>query len=842
MDIKELERKYSSIPQELKFMRRWVCYRLEDRDGKKTKTPVNAISGSYARSNDSSTWTTFNVALNGVVKYRCEGLGFMLGDGIFGVDLDNHPDKDGVCMDNVTFEAFCSEFIKQLDSYTEKSQSGLGVHIICKGSLPEGRRRKGCVEMYDSFRFFAMTGNTINAKPIEERTEHIIPLWKKHLDDSEEMAKRTISYENRSSSLYDFSTPYFAETTNYEQGPALDDDEVIRKAIASKGGAEFWKLYNGDMSDYGDDHSAADMALCSKLAFWCNGDRVQIDRIFRKTPLMREKWDRRHGKDTYGNLTIDRALQTMQSGYVPTIKKRAFADDFSKRAEAEIKAASSDVNYMNIDDEGEPIFRTKQVFSEYTLDDTGNAMRFYDQFGDCFRYNKDDNVFMFWTGKTWVVDNKTIIRKYANKLIDMMRDEYAGIKAEANTLAGDEQAYKAKMAYADAFMKNVSRLSNKAGKDAMLSELQSIGKMAICNREFDRDPYLLNTDSGVVDLRTGEVSQFRKDLYLSRNTNVKVSYEEPSIWLRFLNDVFDRGNKDETREIIEAFRIAVGYSLTGRVSGQAMFILYGNGSNGKSTFNNIMAHIMGNYSYSIDSNLLMAQGNGTPNTSIQFTLAELVGIRYLDTKETDDGAKLAESTVKSMTGGDQINAQHKYGKPFAFSPQFKLWMSTNNLPIIRGTDEGIWRRIFLFPFLKHFTDAEKDPDMPEKLRSEADRILGWCIKGCMDFIKRGERLYKPECMEKAKAEYRQEMDVVSKFIDKECVTDPTAKVTTAGLYKAFKNWCMDSNEYAMKESKFSAEMQKKGYKVVKPTNSALTYIGIRVAGSYAPGGGGYEFF
>ena len=195
MTIEELEKKYSKIPQEMKQTRRWICYRVEVREEKQTKVPYNAINGSWAKSNDPDTWTTFRVAIMGCIKYSFDGIGFMLGEDTntglcyFGIDLDNHADQNGnKPMTEDQFYDFSTEFVNALQSYTEYSHSGEGIHIICRGTLPTGARRKAnvAVEMYDKGRFFTMTGNTINELPINDRTEEVKPLWEKYLNTKAE--------------------------------------------------------------------------------------------------------------------------------------------------------------------------------------------------------------------------------------------------------------------------------------------------------------------------------------------------------------------------------------------------------------------------------------------------------------------------------------------------------------------------------------------------------------------------------------------------------------------------------------------------------------------------------
>lgn len=832
MELNELRQRYSSLPQEMQMMKHWVCYRTEIRDGKETKTPVNAITGEYARSNDPSTWSTFSVACRGVIKYGLEGIGFMFGNGIFGVDLDNHPDPETgeYEMTEEEFMAFAKEFIEGLNSYTEWSRSKKGIHIICQGKLPEGRRRKGCVEMYDKGRFFACTGYTIKPMSVMERSEEIIPLWKKYVDDEAERkaleAKRALS-------------PLGA---NLGLGSNMTDQEVVDKAINSSNGATFAALYGGDMSSTNNDHSAADMSFCSMLAFWCNGDVDQMDRIFRSSGLMREKWDSFRGTMTYGQMTLEKARSTMTNGYQKPIERPTVIPTIVKNTTARKEQPAMKLNekdFMNIDENGEPIFRIKNVYKSYPFSDTGNSERFYDQFGDIFRFNADAKMWMFWTGKTWIFDTKNIIRKYANKMIELMKNDAERIKDRIKKATDEENEALAKESkrLLTAAENNIEKVSNKTGKDNMINELQSIHDIPVHQTDFDKDIYLLNTESGTVDLKTGNIMPFDKNNLLSKNTNVGVSYETPEVWLKFLSGVFFRGHSEqaikETQEIIECMQMALGLSLTGDTREQVMFLLYGSGSNGKSTLMELLAHIMGDYCQTIDSEMLMAKAS--QNTSVQFSLAELPGCRLLITKETNEGDKLAEGTVKAMTGSDQINAQKKYGRPFQFMPQFKLWMMTNNLPVIRGTDKGIWRRIFLVPFEHSFDEKEKDLDMPNKLRAESDKILGWCIQGYKKYLDNGGKLRRPECLNAALQSYKNDMDVVSRFIDRFCVMNPNnpfTKVERQTLYNAFSAYARSNNEFPLREPKFYRNIvDSKGLKCDKHSDGNWYYYGISLTTS-----------
>lgn len=823
MNLEDLKLRYDKVPNELKSMKRWVCFNVETlENGKATKRPYNALNGKLARVNDSLTWTTFNLALNGCIKYKFHGLGFVLGDGIFGVDLDNHADDEG--NDALTEEEFnkiSNEFISSLNSYTEFSQSGKGIHIICSGKLPIGSRRKGCVEMYDNGRFFAFTGNAINNIPIKDGEQNIIPLWEKYIK-TEIVPIKTQDFAPR---------PVNSKVLN------LSDEEIIEHAMAGSKGEEFYRYYReGDLSMNGGDASRADLAFCNLLAFWTNKDAAQMDRIFRNSALYRAKWDEYRGNMTYGEKTIATAINSISSGFEKVVTEKTYsikntqvAPIQPKQEQEEQKEKEQEFNpEMNIDENGEPIFRIKKVFGSYPYTDTGNALRFYDYFGSLFKYNVTDKIFMFWTGKTWIRDNTNIVRKYANRFIDILKEEENEIleQIENYTKAGEPLKAKNLMGILDACRKNATRVSNKAGKDAMLSEFQSLKDVPLESSAFNTNDYLLNTDSGIVDLLTGEISPFDKTKLCSKNTGVKVSYETPELWLKFLHEVFDAGDEKRTQELVDSFQTCLGYSLSGSTKEQVMFLLYGSGSNGKSTVTEQIAYILGDYADNIANDVLMAKKNANNST---FSIAKLQTTRFVTTGETDEGGKLAEGQVKILTGGDSISAQFKYGQEFSFKPKFKIWMFSNNKPIIKGTDFGIWRRVFLFPFTNTFMGDKKDKNLPDKLKKESDKILGWCIKGFLKYQELGG-LIVPSTIQGAIKEYQEQMDVVSQFISKECKLGSGYHIDCKTLYNLYKEWADDNTEYRMKASKFSEELKLKGITMKKNSVGKFEYFGITQSG------------
>lgn len=272
---------YNNIPIELKELNRWVLYRLywDEKRGKYDKKPFNARTGGFAQSNNPYTWCEYETAIEVVDLY--DGLGFMLGDGIFGVDIDGVELNDPVVR----------EVLTTLNSYAEVSPSGKGIHVICLGNKRQGACRKANFECYDKGRFFTVTGKQIGSfSTLRDCTESIKPLHTKYLASQE----KTI-----------FTTP-----SRLGGGESLTDSEVIEKASRNSKFNDLYHYGNGS-----GDASRDDMALINILVFWTNGNKAQIDRLFRCSALMRPKWDRRQSGSTYGQVTINKCLRTYRGSF-----------------------------------------------------------------------------------------------------------------------------------------------------------------------------------------------------------------------------------------------------------------------------------------------------------------------------------------------------------------------------------------------------------------------------------------------------------------------------------------------------------------------------------------------
>jgi putative DNA primase/helicase len=306
--------------------------------------------------------------------------------------------------------------------------------------------------------------------------------------------------------------------------------------------------------------------------------------------------------------------------------------------------------------------------------------------------------------------------------------------------------------------------------------------------------------------------QKRSDM-MSRSTHV--SYNKGALcplWDSFLQRIMP---DPEARAYLQR---AVGYSLTGSTREQCLFFCWGSGLNGKSVFLDVVLAMLGDYGASARIETFMQRRPG----DIPNDLARLAGARFVTVSETSEGARLNESLIKDVTSGDTICARFLHREFFDFKPQFKLWIRGNHKPQIRGTDEGIWRRIHLIPFLVKIPKEEQDKDLVEKLKGELPGILNWALEGCAAWQAQG--LNPPLLVTEATRNYREELDVVGRFLEECCDISKMAETRASDLYKAYTSWCEESREHAASQRTFGEALTEKGFE--RRLSAGVWYRGL----------------
>lgn len=364
-------------------------------------------------------------------------------------------------------------------------------------------------------------------------------------------------------------------------------------------------------------------------------------------------------------------------------------------------------------------------FSEESL-----ALRFSRKYADELRYVSRWGHWMRWDGTRWVQDDTLHV-------FDLAR----GICRAASAECSDSQKAIAMKVASKATSAAVERLAAADRRHAATTE------------QWDTNPWLLNTPAGIVDLLTGKIREHRREDYITRMTAAGPGGDSPR-WLEFLARI--TANDLELQLFLQRM---IGYALTGSTREHALFFLYGTGANGKSVFLSVLSGLLAGYGKTAPTSSFTASATEQHPTD----LAGLRGARFVTAIETEDGARWAESKIKSLTGGDKVAARFMRCDFFEFIPEFKLVIAGNHKPGLRSVDEAIRRRLHLIPFTVTIPEQERDPSLGEKLRSEYPGILTWAIQGCLAWQQGG--LNPPATVRNATADYLASEDAIGRWLE-----------------------------------------------------------------------------
>jgi P4 family phage/plasmid primase-like protien len=436
------------------------------------------------------------------------------------------------------------------------------------------------------------------------------------------------------------------------------------------------------------------------------------------------------------------------------------------------------------------------------LTDTGNAERLIRRHGEDLHYCHPWEKWLIWDGARFRLDERGEITLRA---IDTVRSIYGEAENEPEK---EERTAVARWARSS---------EAKARIDSMIGLGRVQNGIPVVPAELDSDPLLLTCQNGTLDLRRGELREHRREDRITKH--IPIIFDPSAtcpIWDGFVDQIMDG-----RPELVGFLRRAIGYSLTGDTSERSMFILWGSGANGKSTLLETVRALVGDYGARTPTETLMAKSSdgGIPND-----IAKLTGVRFVSASEAEEGKKLAEAKIKDITGGDTITARFMRAEWFEFKPTFKIWLSTNHKPEIKGTDHGIWDRIKLIPFSVRIAPENRDPNLLKKLLGELPGILTWAVRGCLEWQKSGLRV--PGEVQDATNEYRVEMDVVASFIEQETVTDVNATAYAGKLYEAYGEWCKSRNERWLTQRAFGDRLRERGFRQEKGTAGRMKWIGI----------------
>jgi P4 family phage/plasmid primase-like protien len=442
---------------------------------------------------------------------------------------------------------------------------------------------------------------------------------------------------------------------------------------------------------------------------------------------------------------------------------------------------------------------TDAALAKHPRTDTGNAERMFARFGTAIRYCHAWKKFLRFDGCRWVLDDipglHNLAKKTARKIL-----------AEAATIANDKRR--------TALIKWARQSEGRSRLGAMIALLIAEDGVATPKDAFDSHPWLLNVENGTIDLQTGRLRPHRRDDLITMMVPVRVEPDAKCpLWDATLHKVF-AGNAG----LIGFWDRLCGLALTGVTHEQILPILWGGGSNGKSTIVKTLVNLLGpDFAMIAPPGLLIKKHTESHPTE----RATLYGKRLVVEMETEQGVRLNENLIKHLTGGDPITCRRMNEDFWSFDPTHKLMLCTNHKPEVRGTDHAIWRRPKLVPFTVTIPESEAITDMPARLRAEYPGILARCVRGCLDWQRNG--LGVPSEVVTATDQYRVEQDVLSEFIKEECVVADSLSAKATPLYERYRQW---AGSDAINQRTFGKAMSERGFERYQSNGTWYRGIGL----------------
>ena len=553
----------------------------------------------------------------------------------------------------------------------------------------------------------------------------------------------------------------------------LTDEELIEKAYNAKNGFKFQSLMAGEIPE-GKSHSDADMALASILAFWSNGDIEQMDRLFRESGLMRDKWDELRGDCTYGEITLNKAVANATAFYCPVA-----------------------VNYDGDIDltEFHPEDRDR-----YNWSDSSNGRLFADVFKDKVRYVPERKKWFYFDGSHWCEDLESL------KTMELCKELADALISYAINITDEHKRIE--------YVKYYNKWSARRNREILIKDARSIYPLSMS--QFDTNPYLFNCANGTLDLKTMTFYEHNPSDFLTKIS--PVVYDPAATSERFESFITEVMSNDE--EKARFLQKVLGYALTGDTKYECMFFLYGATTrNGKGTLMESILGVMGDYGNSVKPETIAVKQN-TNSQAPSEDIARLAGIRFANISEPPKGMLLNAAQIKSMTGNDTLNARFLHENSFDFKSQFKIYVNTNYLPVITDMTLFSSNRIFIIPFDRHFEPCEQDNTLKSEFaKAEVQSaILNWLIQGYILLEKEG--LNPPKTVTKATEDFNNDCDKVKRFFEECLVGNPQAEVRTSKVYKAFREWCYSNGYHAESAQKLNEAIRK--FAVIKKKRPAGT--------------------
>jgi putative DNA primase/helicase len=409
---------------------------------------------------------------------------------------------------------------------------------------------------------------------------------------------------------------------------------------------------------------------------------------------------------------------------------------------------------------------------DYPYSDAFNAHQLVQAHKQEMRYSPAWRAWLTWTGTHWQRDTDGLLERWQREQVMSLGAQLASL---GDTAAKDLLAH-------------IKSSLSTARLKAAVEQAHTWEGICLPPSAFDTQPWVLNCTNGTLDLTTGALREHAATDYLTKC--LPMAYDPAArcpTWMEFLEKVLANN-----AELILFVQKALGYSLTGSTREQCFFLLHGPTKTGKSTFLGIAKALLGPYGTQAEMSTFLHKDRET----IRNDLADLAGMRLVSAIETDDGKRLAEALIKQLTGGtDSIKARFLFEEYFEYRPQFKVFLASNHKPRANPTDDALWERVKVIPFVIQIPKEKRDKKLEAKLLEELPGILAWAVRGCLAW-QQADSLGEPAAVLDATQQYREEMNSLTRFLDECCLVNEAdyVKVQATRLASAYQTWCRRTGE------------------------------------------------
>jgi len=803
---------YENILNEMKGRDQWLCWRLELRDGRWTKVPIDPKTGGLAKTNAPETWASFDLAWEFYHTRAGEGVagvGFVFceHDPFVGIDLD-HCVTEGVLDEQ--FKEVVEAFAK---TYIETSVSGTGLHIIAKAKapFPGAKRKNGNIEIFSNRCFFTITGRYYSGShqtaTIAGLQAEVDEVYRVHFSGSEHETKPA---EN----VVSISTPVVRSHSESSH------EDLLTTMFRAKNGGAIEQLYRGDTAGY-PSASEADLALCNHLAFYTGNDQSKMDTLFRTSRLYRaDKWDRSAGGgETYGQMTIRRAVEGTHSAYGDN-KKVSLRQSPRQTCEAfiaRIKAVE--------DPQGAGI----EVLTDSILKDVAASDLPQSQVEQTLKHIAR----MTALPVTALRHDLKRMRKQLDTDADAVRHDKVAISVIASY--GDGNVIYTQSAFwvwdgCGKWRRTDDRIIKKrihyVSKPLNLTKSVVDSIVDLCKTEMYADAHAFDQQRGMINCINGELHYVdgtyqllphRREHYAT--TQIPIAFDHTAVahrFERFLDEVFEFDDDKEMKKVL--LLEALGYSLLATCQYEKFFMLIGQGANGKSVILFVLAAMVGR------DHFAAVQPSQFSN---KFQRGHLQGKLVNLISELAANEILADAEMKAIASGELMTAEHKFAAPFEFNVYATCWFATNYLPQTRDRSDALLRRAIILPFNRVFKEHEQDRHLKDALIDELPGILNLALKALAGVHARGTFTRAPS-VELTKERWRSATNHVLDFVEDCCELLADCSVESGKICIAYKDWCLTKSFPPIGQQQLTVQLQRLGISLRKGAKGMRLLQGIRL--------------